>query len=384
MALWILYAMIVSGVLSGAALLLDRALRLSERSTRWSWLFAMMASTLFLLRPWFATRDTTALLALTPALLTPAIEAWLVVLDRAVLAGWLAAAVAVLLRVLAARRALVRARFAWPEVEMDGSSVLVSPDIGPGVMTLSHPRIVVPAWVLELEPSARALLIAHEREHIRARDHWFLTVGLGLLLFFPINPFLWWQFSRLKLAIEMDCDARVLSGRQDVRSYAVLLLDVGRRCRSGRLVFAAFAAPPHAIERRIRMMLDPKPGARRWLAAASAAGAIAAVVLACQTPEPAAPDVAVREALGILPAPPPLPPPAPEQEIVLPPDASIVRNVAGEEIVDREAVIAIDESVSMAEHPKPPRRQPGQREHSALRELPPPPPPAPLPPSRRQ
>ncbi len=110
-------------------------------------------------------------------------------------------------------------------------------------------RIVVPIWALELRPSALALLLEHEHEHIRARDHWLLAGGLGLLLLFPINPFLWWQFSRLKLAIEMDCDARVLSGRQDVRSYAALLLDVGRRCRSSRLVFAAFAAPPVAGSR---------------------------------------------------------------------------------------------------------------------------------------
>jgi hypothetical protein len=124
-----------------------------------------------------------------------------------------------------------------------------------------------------------------------------------------LNAGLWWQFRRLKLAIEMDCDARVLSGRQDVRGYATLLLDVGRRCRTGHLAFAAFAAPRHAIERRIRMMLDPKPRSHRLLAGACAVGAVVIGVLACNTPEPAAPDTALRTALGL--AAPPKPPPAP-------------------------------------------------------------------------
>src|SRR6185503_15006045 len=140
---------------------------------------------------------------------------------------------------------------------------------------------------------------------LRARDHWLLFIGLFALAICPINVGLWWQYRRLKLAIEMDCDARVLSGRQDVRGYATLLLDVGKRCRTGHLALAAFAAPPHAIERRIRMMLDPKPKSHRLLAGACAVCAVVIGVLACSTPEPASPDVAVRNALGLQKSEPP-------------------------------------------------------------------------------
>lgn len=85
MAHWILYALAVAAVLSGAALLLNRALRLAGRGARWCWLLAMLASTLFLMRPWFDTSEAAAAFELAPALGTPVVEAWLGVLDRAVL-----------------------------------------------------------------------------------------------------------------------------------------------------------------------------------------------------------------------------------------------------------------------------------------------------------
>jgi len=63
------------------------------------------------------------------------------------------------------------------------------------------------------------------------------------------------------------------------------------------------------------MILDRRAGARRWLALACTAGAIGVIVLACQTPEPQSPEVAVREALGIVAEPPPPPPPPAPSEI---------------------------------------------------------------------
>ena len=46
-------------------------------------------------------------------------------------------------------------------------------------------------------------------------------------------------------------------------------------------------------------MLDPKPRSHRLLAGGCAACAVVVGVLACNTPEPAAPDTAVRSALGL-------------------------------------------------------------------------------------
>ena len=364
---WVLYAIAVGAVLSAAGNLLDRALRLAGRGARWSWLLAMAGSAFFLLLPWLGTNERGVSNSGESA--GHSLGNWQSQFDRVLLLLWLSTTLVLLVKLLVARRCLKRESRAWRAVEVDGTAVMISDDVGPGVTIFSRAHIVLPAWTLELQRTSRALLIDHEREHIRARDHWLLAAGLGILLLFPINPFLWWQFTRLKLAIEMDCDARVLSGRQDVRKYAALLLDVGQRCRAGRLVFAAFAAPPHAIERRIRMMLDPKPGAR-WLAALCAAGAVAGVILACQTPEPSAPDVAVREALGILPAPPPPPPPPPPPA----PEAGEPGRFSAK-VVDERALY----EAPLGDQPPIPKKLLMERIDLKVKVMPPPPPPPPRP-----
>ncbi|HEU0298591.1 MAG TPA: M56 family metallopeptidase, partial [Longimicrobium sp.] len=152
-------------------------------------------------------------------------------------------------------------------------------------------RIVLPEWVVrDAEPGVRALLLEHEREHLRAGDPRLLALGLGAVALMPWNPAAWWQLRRLRLAVEMDCDARVLARRADVRTYGALLLEVGRRASGDRMITAAaFSEPASFLERRIRMMTLPR--ARRPLPRALAFGGMAALLVAaaCRAPGPARP-----------------------------------------------------------------------------------------------
>ena len=54
--------------------------------------------------------------------------------------------------------------------------------------------------------------MAHERSHLDAGDPRLIALAVTLLVLMPWNPLLWWQFRRLRRAIEVDCDTRVLSG----------------------------------------------------------------------------------------------------------------------------------------------------------------------------
>jgi hypothetical protein len=259
-ALWLLYATTVALALGAAAALLERALRWSARPTRLAWAAAMLLSCVLPL--WSALRPRA--LTATNAIVESEFLSWTaaltnsgIVFDRSLLLASIAFSLAVVLALVLAQRAVLRDRASWREHRFADTVVLVSPQLGPGVWVLGRARIIVPAWCLALDEHVRTLLVAHEHEHVRARDHWLILLGLFALICCPLNVGLWWQFRRLMLAIEMYCDARVLSGRLDVRGYATLLLDVARRCRTGHLAFAAFAAPPHAIERRIRMMWTP-------------------------------------------------------------------------------------------------------------------------------
>jgi bla regulator protein blaR1 len=296
---WLLYAVLVASWCALAGLLIERVFRSLEWGIRFVWSGVLLLSALApIVSVWIALRAPAHAGAMATASAPQTHNVWTIV-DRTVLLGWLVLSLVLLLSFVFAYRGLLRARRNWTSQELHGVSVWLSNDFGPGVVTFGRSRIVLPSWVLRLDEHCQMLLLEHEREHLRARDPWLIHAGLFLLMLFPFNPILWWQFNRLKLAIEMDCDARVLAGRRNVREYAALLLDVGEKTRAGRFVYAAFAAPPHAIERRIRMMLNRKSKPRRFAVASSAAAALVVAVLACETPEPQSPEPALRAAVGL-------------------------------------------------------------------------------------
>jgi hypothetical protein len=202
------------------------------------------------------------------------------------------------------------ARAAWKRRLVDGTPVLVSPDLGPAVVGVRHPEIVLPRWAMAGDPEFRRLMIAHEREHQRAGDQRLVAAGLAMLVLIPWNPVLWWQLRRLRHAVELDCDARVLGSGEDVRSYGELLFAVSQR-PSPRPSFAtAFAEPTSYLERRIRAM-TARPRRHRWLlaSAATAAGTLL-IAAACEMPRPiepgsaeARPDVSAEGEVSPIPTP---------------------------------------------------------------------------------
>jgi hypothetical protein len=72
----------------------------------------------------------------------------------------------------------------------------------------------------------------------------------------PWNVALWWQLSRLRLAIELDCDARVIARRNhDALVYTRLLLSVGERVRSARHPVLAMSRSRSALAKRFDALL---------------------------------------------------------------------------------------------------------------------------------
>jgi hypothetical protein len=180
--------------------------------------------------------------------------------------------------------------------------VWVSRGLGPAVIGFVRSMIVLPRWAMDSPPRLRTLMLAHEREHLAAGDPMLLLFGLCALVIAPWNPLLWWQLRRLRLAVEIDCDARVLARCGGARDYAELLIEVARRGRAGRLAVAAFSSPATAIERRIRMMVSLPPRGAGWVATACVGLAVGVLVLACEMPAPAEPELADRPAAAMVPS----------------------------------------------------------------------------------
>jgi hypothetical protein len=95
---------------------------------------------------------------------------------------------------------------------------------------------------------------------------------------------------RMRLAMEIDCDARVLRGTDAIREYGMLLLAVhARRGRTLPLV-ASLTEQRALLERRILAMTASRPGYPRVVSAAFGLVACAAAIAVAQTPVPQGAD----------------------------------------------------------------------------------------------
>jgi hypothetical protein len=153
------------------------------------------------------------------------------------------------------------------------------------VVGLLSPRIVAPRWLTETPSACQELVIAHEQAHLARHDPQVLTLALFLLVVMPWNVPLWWQLRRLRRAIEVDCDARVLEKGLDPEKYRQMLTDVSRRPSAYMGLVAAMSESPSHLQQRMRLMVDP---AQRGPAAAPMLVllAIALVAVAAQVTPP--------------------------------------------------------------------------------------------------
>lgn len=200
------------------------------------------------------------------------------------------ASFAAALYLIAASVRLLRLERQFDRERIEDCEVLVSRDFGPALFGLRRMRIIVPRWVLSLPELDRRLILAHERSHAAAGDPALLVAAMLMLVAQPWNVALWVMFLRLRLAIEMDCDRRVLGAGGDVIRYGKLLISVYQRSTSALALQVAFVERPTNLERRIRRMTSALPKPMSWQAAAAAVAAVTVILVACRAPTPAAKD----------------------------------------------------------------------------------------------
>lgn len=178
-------------------------------------------------------------------------------------------------------------------LEMAGTPVHVSASTGPVVIGAATPAIVVPAWLLERSEEEQRLVVAHEAAHIAAGDPQLLLAGCALVALMPWNVAAWFMLARLRLAIELDCDARVLARGTNTRRYGQLLIELSAAMPRPRIPLGApaFSYRPSHLERRLRTM-TARP--TRFLAARRVSALVvgsAALLAACGAELPTATEL---------------------------------------------------------------------------------------------
>jgi beta-lactamase regulating signal transducer with metallopeptidase domain len=215
--------------------------------------------------------------------------------SRYLTALWVVLSAALLTLFAAVESSFRRARRRWPVAHVHGVRVRVSPQAGPAVVGLRQPEIVVPQWLLGRHHEEQRLVITHELEHVRARDHWLLAFGCIAVALVPWNVAAWWIFARLRLAVELDCDARVLSRNVSRRSYGELLIDLAEHCSGLRVGAPALAGDASHLQQRLLAM--QRPVTRFVLARGATAGVLmlSALVVACEAKLPTSSEIAAMD-----------------------------------------------------------------------------------------
>ena len=174
---------------------------------------------------------------------------------------WMAASTIVLSLLFASLIRLRRIERRLTTRTVSDHPVLVSHDLGPAVLGVLRSRVVLPEWVLTLPGRERDAILAHEREHAAAYDPALITAAMFVVALQPWNIALWGLIGRLRVALEADCDRRVLDTlrENDGRWYGRLLILVYERTTLGPSLGIGFVARPSNLERRInRIVLRPR------------------------------------------------------------------------------------------------------------------------------
>lgn len=321
MIVWMLYSALVALIVVAAARAAEWLARLAGYRVRWIWTGAL-ALTLFLSAS-AAMRETRPAALPTPAtamdlrdarvhvsmswretlgisveslrrsvdaslggavatvhrVIPPAADVYAVSLSSAISLG-------LVLVLVGVGRRFRRARRDWPVVSMHGVDVRLAPHIGPVVIGIVRPEIVVPRWLLTLHDDDQRLVVTHEREHVRAGDPLLLGFAWAAVVAAPWNPAVWYMLSRLRLAVELDCDARVLRRGAAPRSYGSLLIDVAQHASALRLNALALADDSSHLHQRILAMKPTVPRFARLRGGLAAAVAFTGVLVACQATLP--------------------------------------------------------------------------------------------------
>lgn len=315
---WMAFLVVASAVVSMAALLVDGGLEKWGAPTRFAWLAALaLAPAVLIGKAWALLRPEAP----------PALPAWVPVLELPPLvwgpqaAGpafgveqgaallWILSALGMLLLVGHAHLALRRERAGWERTHVLGQDVYVSADRGPAVAGVWRPWIVLPRWAFALPEEELRMVLLHEGEHVRARDTRLLGAALALVTISAWNPFTWWQLRRLRAAMELDCDRRVLRRAPDRACYGASLLSVAARASGPSLGLAAFTERSLNLKRRILAMTARTS---RWTAVGGGVLVLSGLVVGLQAcgveaptgplpangPRPAVPSEVGPQAIG--------------------------------------------------------------------------------------
>ena len=131
----------------------------------------------------------------------------------------------------------------------------------PFVLGIIRPTIYIPYQMNERDLQ---YVIAHERAHIKRKDHWWKPAGFLLLSVYWFNPLIWIGYILLCRDIEAACDEKVIKEmeKEELRAYSTALLNCSIHRR--RIMACPIAFGEVGVKERVKGVINYKKPAF-WL-----------------------------------------------------------------------------------------------------------------------
>ncbi|MBP3684297.1 MAG: M56 family metallopeptidase [Oscillospiraceae bacterium] len=128
----------------------------------------------------------------------------------------------------------------------------------PFILGIVRPKIYLPS---DLDPESARYVLAHEKAHLKRRDHWWKPLGYCLLMIHWFNPLVWIAYILLCRDIELACDEKVIRqlGTVEKKAYSAALL----RCSipHRQILACPLAFGEVGVKQRVKSVLSyKKPG----------------------------------------------------------------------------------------------------------------------------
>ncbi|MBE6621714.1 MAG: hypothetical protein E7630_02035 [Ruminococcaceae bacterium] len=154
--------------------------------------------------------------------------------------------------------------------------------VSPFVLGIVKPKIYLPFNMNEKDMEH---VVAHEKAHIRRKDHWWKPLGFLLLALHWFNPLMWLGYVILCRDIELACDEKVIGeldhdARADY-SQALLTCSVNRRM----IAACPLAFGEIGVKARVKSVLNYKKPAFWIIIAAVVACVVVAVCFLTNPPQ---------------------------------------------------------------------------------------------------
>ena len=163
----------------------------------------------------------------------------------------------------------------------EGNVFLCDSISSPFILGIIRPKIYVPS---SIDSTDLQYVIAHEKAHLKRRDHWWKPLGFLLLTVYWFNPVLWVAYILLCRDIELACDEKVIKeqGEAIKKEYSTALINCSLPRKSVAACPLAFGET--GIKSRIKSVLSYKKPAF-WVVAAAVVLSVALAVCFLTNPK---------------------------------------------------------------------------------------------------